>query len=60
MITLASVTLVLPRFATSTPGPEFSSSQLAFAAVVSLALYALFVFTLTVKAGLIASEKRAR
>jgi len=49
VITLASVTLVLPRFSTSTPGPEFSSSQLAFAAVVSLALYALFVFTQTVK-----------
>jgi Ca2+:H+ antiporter len=49
VITLASVTLVLPRFTTSTPGPEFSSSQLAFAAIVSVALYALFVFTQTVK-----------
>jgi len=49
VITLASVTLVLPRFTTSTPGPEFSASQLAFAAVASVALYALFVFTQTVK-----------
>jgi Ca2+:H+ antiporter len=49
VITLASVTLVLPRFTTSAPGPEFSSSQLAFAAVASLALYALFVFTQTVR-----------
>jgi len=49
VITLASVTLVLPRFTTSEPGPEFSSSQLAFAAVCSLALYALFVFTQTVR-----------
>jgi Ca2+:H+ antiporter len=49
VITLASVTLVLPTFTTSTPGPEFSASQLAFAAVVSVALYALFVFTQTVK-----------
>jgi len=49
VITLASVTLVLPRFTTSEPGPEFSSSQLAFAAVASLALYALFVFTQTVR-----------
>ena len=49
VITLASVTLVLPRFTTTTPGPEFSSSQLAFAAVTSLALYALFVFTQTVR-----------
>jgi Ca2+:H+ antiporter len=49
VITLASVTLVLPRFTTSTPGPEFSSSQLAFAAICSLALYGLFVFTQTVR-----------
>ncbi|MET0525561.1 MAG: ionic transporter y4hA, partial [Nocardioides sp.] len=49
VITLASVTLVLPRFTTSEPGPEFSPSQLAFAAVTSLALYGLFVFTQTVR-----------
>jgi Ca2+:H+ antiporter len=49
VITLASVTLVLPRFTTSHPGPVFSDSQLAFAAVASLALYVLFVFTQTVR-----------
>lgn len=45
--TLATLTLVLPTFTTSEPGPEFSSSQLAFAAVASLGLYALFVATQT-------------
>jgi Ca2+:H+ antiporter len=49
VITLASLTLVLPRFTTSAPGLEFSGSQLAFAAVCSLALYGLFVFTQTVR-----------
>jgi Ca2+:H+ antiporter len=49
VVTLASITLVLPRFTESVPGPEFSPSQLAFAAVASLALYALFVFTQTVR-----------
>ena len=49
VITLAGLTLVLPRFTTSTPGPEFSSAQLAFAAIASLALYAMFVFTQTVR-----------
>jgi Ca2+:H+ antiporter len=49
VITLASLTLVLPRFTTSEAGPEFSSSQLAFAAVASAALYAMFVFTQTVR-----------
>ena len=45
--TLATVCLVLPTFTTSNPGPEFSSSQLAFAAVASLLLYVLFVLTQT-------------
>jgi len=49
VIALASLTLVLPTFTTSEPGPEFSSSQLAFAAVASAALYAMFVFTQTVR-----------
>jgi Ca2+:H+ antiporter len=47
--TLATLTLVLPTFTTSRPGPEFSGAQLAFAAVASLALYALFVFVQTVR-----------
>ncbi|QIG42203.1 ionic transporter y4hA [Nocardioides anomalus] len=49
VITLASLTLVLPRFTTGAPGAEFTGAQLAFAAVASLALYGLFVFTQTVR-----------
>ncbi|MEY2847527.1 MAG: hypothetical protein RI885_192 [Actinomycetota bacterium] len=44
---LATLSLVLPNFTTSRPGPEFSTSQLVFAAVASLVLYALFVTTQT-------------
>lgn len=47
--TLATLSLVLPNFTESVEGPEFSGSQLAFAAVVSLALYLLFVFVQTVR-----------
>jgi Ca2+:H+ antiporter len=43
VITIATLSLVLPNFTTSRPGPQFSPAQLAFAAVTSLALYALFV-----------------
>jgi hypothetical protein len=46
---LATMTLVLPTFTTSTPGPTFSSAQLAYAAVASFALYGLFVFVQTVR-----------
>ena len=41
--TIATVSLALPSFTTSRPGPEFSPAQLAFAAVASLAIYLLFV-----------------
>src|SRR5205085_3831544 len=47
--TLAVLSLVLPAFTTSAPGPEFSSAQLAFAAVASLTLYLLFVFVQTIR-----------
>jgi Ca2+:H+ antiporter len=47
--TLATLSLVLPTFTTSRPGPEFSPEQLAFAAVASLALYLLFVFVQTIR-----------
>lgn len=47
--TLATLSLVLPTFTTSEPGPEFSPAQLAFAATASLALYASFVVTQTVR-----------
>jgi Ca2+:H+ antiporter len=49
LTTLATLSLVLPTFTTSHPGPEFSPGQLAFAAVASLGLYLLFVFTQTVR-----------
>jgi Ca2+:H+ antiporter len=47
--TLATLSLVLPTFTTSRPGPEFSPAQLVFAAVASIALYALFVVVQTVR-----------
>jgi Ca2+:H+ antiporter len=47
--TLATLTLVLPTFTSTTPGPQFSGSQLTFAALASLTLYAAFVFTQTVR-----------
>ncbi|MFF8844063.1 calcium:proton antiporter [Streptomyces sp. NPDC015127] len=47
--TLATLSLVLPTFTTSRPGPEFSAAQLTFAAVASLGLYGLFVAVQTVR-----------
>ncbi|GAA3734143.1 calcium:proton antiporter [Plantactinospora mayteni] len=49
VLTLAALSLVLPTFTTGTPGPEFTGAQLAFAAVASLVLYALFVVVQSVR-----------
>lgn len=47
--TLSTMSLVLPTFTTSRPGPAFAPAQLAFAALVSIALYGLFVLTQAVR-----------
>ncbi|MFE1766992.1 calcium:proton antiporter [Streptomyces angustmyceticus] len=47
--TVAGLSLVLPTFTTSTPGPRFSTPQLIFAALAALVLYGLFVATQTVR-----------
>jgi Ca2+:H+ antiporter len=41
--TLTTLGLILPTFTTTTPGPQFSPAQLAFAAITALGLYGLFV-----------------
>jgi Ca2+:H+ antiporter len=46
---LTTLTLILPNVATTAPGPLFSTSQLVFAGIVSLVLYASFVFIQTVR-----------
>jgi len=46
---LTTLTLVFPNVTSTTVGPTFSSSQLVFAAVVSLILYGSFLFVQTVR-----------
>lgn len=49
VISLAVLCLVIPSVTTSEPGPEFTGAQLAFAAIASLVLYGMFVFTQTIR-----------
>lgn len=49
LVALASLSLVLPTFTTSAPGPVYTIPQLAFAGVASLALWGVFVFVQTVR-----------
>jgi len=46
---IAVLTLVLPNYTTSAPGPVYTASQLAFIAVVSLVLYGTFTLVQTVR-----------
>jgi Ca2+:H+ antiporter len=49
LATLATLSLVLPGFTTSAPGPVYTRPQLALAAFASLAVWAVFVFVQTVR-----------
>jgi len=49
LATLAVLTLVLPNFTVTAPGPFYSAKQLVFVAVVSLIIYATFVLAQTIR-----------
>jgi Ca2+:H+ antiporter len=49
LIVMSALTLVLPVFTTTTSGGTYSKSQLAFVAVTSAALWAIYVFVQTVR-----------
>ncbi|TDR80345.1 calcium:proton antiporter [Paludibacterium purpuratum] len=46
---IVALTLILPNFTTTLPGPLYNPRQLAFVAVASVVLYAAFVFVQTVR-----------
>jgi len=46
---LVTLTLILPNFTVTTPGPTYAPAQLAFAGASSLILYGVFVFAQTVR-----------
>jgi Ca2+:H+ antiporter len=49
LVALATLSLVLPSFTTSSPGATYTAPQLMFAAAVSLSLWGVFVFVQTVR-----------
>lgn len=46
---IAILTMVLPNYTTSVPGPVYSTSQLTFVALISVVLYGTFVLVQTVR-----------
>jgi Ca2+:H+ antiporter len=49
LIVLATITLVLPNYTLTAPGPFYSVAQLAFVSCVTVVLYGVFVYTQTVR-----------
>ncbi|MCU0896923.1 MAG: ionic transporter y4hA [Burkholderiales bacterium] len=49
LIALAALSLVLPSFTVTSAGPTYTESQLAFAGIASLVLWAVFAFFQTVR-----------
>jgi Ca2+:H+ antiporter len=49
LIALATLSLVLPGFTTTAPGPYYTEGQLLFAAIASLLIWCVFVFVQTVR-----------
>ena len=49
LFTMATITLVVPDYTLTTPGPTYSAAQLIFVAVVTLLLYGVFLYTQTMR-----------
>ncbi len=48
LIVLATITLIMPNYTLTTPGPIYSAVQLGFVSVVTVILYAVFLYTQTI------------
>ena len=46
---LATITLILPNYTLTTPGPFYSAAQLGFVSAVTIVLYGVFLYTQTIR-----------
>lgn len=49
LFVLATITLIMPNYTLTTPGPMYSAAQLGFVSIVTLILYAEFLYTQTIR-----------
>ncbi len=49
LIVLATITLILPNYTLTAPGPVYSAAQLGFVSVVTVLLYGVFLYTQTIR-----------
>jgi Ca2+:H+ antiporter len=49
LFVMASITLIMPNYTLTAPGPIYSAAQLGFVSVVTLLLYGVFLYTPTIR-----------
>src|SRR5665213_1474717 len=49
LIVIATITLIMPNYTLTTPGPVYSAGQLGFVSVVTVLLYGVFLYTQTTR-----------
>ena len=49
LFVMATITLVMPNYTLTAPGPVYSAAQLGFVSVVTMLLYAVFLYTQTIR-----------
>jgi len=49
LFAMATMTLVMPNYTLTTPGPSYSAAQLVFVDLVTLVLYSVFLYTQTIR-----------
>jgi Ca2+:H+ antiporter len=49
LFVLATITLIMPNYTLTAPGPVYSAAQLGFVSVVTLILYSVFLYTQTIR-----------
>src|SRR5205085_11224489 len=49
LFVLATITLIMPNYTLSAPGPVYSAAQLGFVSIVTILLYGVFLYTQTIR-----------
>src|SRR6266403_1766549 len=49
LFVMATITLIMPNYTLTAPGPIYSAAQLGFVSIVTLMLYGVFLYTQTIR-----------
>src|SRR5437588_7927802 len=49
LFVMATITLIMPNYTLTAPGPVYSAAQLGFVSIVTIVLYGVFLYTQTIR-----------